>query len=152
MTPDTTQELFDLFWSLQDGSASAEDVARFEQLARQSPEIRRQFARFVAICGLMEWQRRVPANDECGMTNNDLPTDEVRTQTAPACGASGIHNSSLITHHFPFAGVLISYACAALIFAAGLAAARLWSPAADWQPLVQDTALPPLQTGNCERN
>ena len=49
----------DLFWSLQDGSGSAEDVARFEQLARQSPEIRRQFARFVAICGLMEWQRRV---------------------------------------------------------------------------------------------
>ena len=75
--PDETRhELFDLFWSLQDGSARAADVERFQQLAQESPEIRCSFAQFVAICGLMEWQRRATRNDECGMMNDEFQNNE----------------------------------------------------------------------------
>ena len=67
----------------------------------------------------------------------------------PGPAPSGIHNSSL--HHFiifPFAGVLISYACAALIFAAGLAAARLVVPGRRLgSPLSRTPPWPPLQSG-----
>ncbi len=147
MTSDKSQsEIMDLFWSLQDGSARPEDVERLEQLARQSPEIRRSFARFAAICGLIEWQRRAAGaaeNDGCAMLN-----DHCRAAKQPAEPAPSLHPSSFILHSFPFAGALVSYVCAAMIFAGGLAAAHLWGPAAGSQQVVQDAASTPLQAGN----
>ena len=87
------------------------------------------------------------ASDECGLMHDEVPSGELPAGAPRAGGVSGTPHPSSITHYLPFAGVLIAYACAALIFAAGLSAAWRWPPAADFQPLAQDTVVPPLEAG-----
>ena len=68
--------------------------------------------------------------------------DHCRAAKQQAEPAPSLHPSSFILLSFPFAGALVSYVCAAMIFAGGLAAAHLWGPAAGSQQVVQDAAAP----------
>ncbi len=51
-------ELSDLLWSMSVGSFSPADVERLEELAGQYPEARTFYAQYMAMCGLLQWERR----------------------------------------------------------------------------------------------
>ena len=123
------RELSDLLWSLNDGSFAPADVERLEQLAAQYPEVRRLYACFMAMCGILQWEHRdldaeasavaTPSLPEPILPNNPSTTSFV---AAPCLTLDSTHSAQPAF----VGGALFSYLTAALILATALAVAATW--------------------------
>ncbi len=97
-------ELRDLLWSIEDGSISAGGIERIDELVRGDPELLRHYIEYTRLLsdlrfGLTNGRAHDvlgrlfdidQGNDECGMMNDESPTD---------AQSSDIHHPSFIIHH-----------------------------------------------------
>ena len=120
------RELCDLCWTLQDGSFSPADVERLERLAEQHPEVHALYAKFMVMCGALQWERKA---DEEGSGFRVLGSGDA------------VHPSSLIPHpssippiivdpsptlHSPVGSFVFSHIAAAVILGIGLLIGLAW--------------------------
>ena len=142
-------EVFDLFWSLGNGSFSLSDIERVELLARQYPEVRAWYGRFMVMCGVLQWDHATlhggklnrageGENHEGEMMNAGLPAN-----TSPSLGRPSQPSFLLLDRLGSVGGVLLSYLCVAMVFAVGVVAARRWGQADDPRQLVRDAVVAP---------
>ena len=70
------REVGELLWAFSDGSFSPADTARIEELVREYPEAGKLYARFMVICGVLQWEHseEIRGNGQWAFGSGQQPT------------------------------------------------------------------------------
>lgn len=79
-----TAELRRLLWRIRDGVATAEEVARLEQLVSEDPALRRFYVRYSYLCGNLQWINAGGSQAEADEKLAELLAEAAETEAFPS--------------------------------------------------------------------
>jgi hypothetical protein len=131
LSPEQTAELHDLLWSLRAGTASADELARLEQMVCDDPAARAFYVRYMHLCADLRWSLAAHSEQEQdGMKDADVGGESAvegrttdSTTVPPIILVDGNQSSPFGTSWLSsFPTFLFSYILAALLLGIGVLA------------------------------
>jgi hypothetical protein len=152
LSPEQIAELHDLVWALRSGTASAEEMARLEQMVCNDPAARAFYVRYVHLCADLHWSL---AGKDGQTRTSDADTEDAAIRPAKSAAFAppilplDTSQSSIFTSAplSSFPSFLFAYLVAAVVLGTAVLVSWVWKMPEQTQ-LAQHSASGPVTPTN----